>query len=164
VAARVDPSDVVQETLAEAARRLSDYLRTLPLPFYPWLRRLAWEHLLRLHQRHLARKRSVLREEPQNDSPSDESVQELAGRLAAPSGTPSNRLIREELHARLRRALTELAVADREVLLLRYVEQLPVVEIAAVLGITEAAVKMRHRRALDRLSRLLAGDCAEGLG
>src|SRR5204862_1794322 len=39
VAARVDPSDVVQETLAVAARGLDDYLRDRPLPFFPWLRR-----------------------------------------------------------------------------------------------------------------------------
>jgi RNA polymerase sigma-70 factor (ECF subfamily) len=33
--ARVDPSDVVQEVLAEASRKLPDYLRQRPLPFYP---------------------------------------------------------------------------------------------------------------------------------
>ena len=38
IAARVDPSDVVQETLANAADKLSDYLRERPLPFSPWLR------------------------------------------------------------------------------------------------------------------------------
>src|SRR5438876_1331918 len=63
LAARVDPSDVVQEALLDAAGKLSGYLRTQPLPFYPWLRRLAWEHLVKLHERHRARKRSVLREE-----------------------------------------------------------------------------------------------------
>jgi RNA polymerase sigma-70 factor (ECF subfamily) len=46
--ARVDPSDVVQDTLAEADVKLADYARRRPLPFYPWLRRLAWEHLVRL--------------------------------------------------------------------------------------------------------------------
>ena len=34
LAARVDPSDVVQEALAEAARRLDGYLHERPLPFY----------------------------------------------------------------------------------------------------------------------------------
>src|SRR6516165_5011523 len=53
LAARVDPSDVVQETLAEAARNLADYLRERPIPFYPWLRRLAWERLVKLHRRHI---------------------------------------------------------------------------------------------------------------
>ena len=42
LAARVDPSDVVQESLAEAARTLDAYLRDRPLPFYPWLRQFAW--------------------------------------------------------------------------------------------------------------------------
>ena len=41
LAPRIDPSDVVQETLGEAAAKLSGYLRDRPLPFYPWLRRLA---------------------------------------------------------------------------------------------------------------------------
>jgi RNA polymerase sigma-70 factor (ECF subfamily) len=40
--ARVDLSDVVQDVLAVATRDLSDYLRTRPMPFYAWLRKLAW--------------------------------------------------------------------------------------------------------------------------
>src|SRR5437868_11122394 len=50
---RVDPSDVLQESLAEADRKLSDYARSRPLPFYPWLRELAWECMARLHRRHI---------------------------------------------------------------------------------------------------------------
>src|SRR5205823_1977016 len=62
---RVDPSDVLQESLAEADRKLSDYSRCRPLPFYPWLRELAWEAMARLHRRHIqAGRRSVRREEP----------------------------------------------------------------------------------------------------
>src|SRR4029077_10691431 len=64
LAARVDPSDVVQEALADAAQSLSDYLKTRPLPFSPWLRRFAWERLLQLHRYHLqAQRRSVDREQ-----------------------------------------------------------------------------------------------------
>src|SRR4051794_39451684 len=64
LAARVDPSDVVQEALTEAAGRLSDYLRQRPLPFYPWLRQFAADRLVELRRQHLqAAKRSVLREE-----------------------------------------------------------------------------------------------------
>src|SRR5262249_40076711 len=64
LAARADPSDVVQETLAEAAAQLDRYLQERPLPFYPWLRQMALRRLIDLNRRHLqARRRSVIREE-----------------------------------------------------------------------------------------------------
>ena len=53
LAARIDPSDIVQEVLAEANWKLYRYLRDHPLPFYPWLRQLAWEQLATLHRRHV---------------------------------------------------------------------------------------------------------------
>src|SRR5450755_3859141 len=59
LASRVDPSDVVQEALADAAKKFAAYLRDRPLPFYPWLRRLAWERLVKLHAQHTAGKRNV---------------------------------------------------------------------------------------------------------
>ena len=63
LAARLDPSDVVQEALADAARDLPDYLRTRPMAFYPWLRQLAWDRLVRLHRHHIdTGRRSVDRE------------------------------------------------------------------------------------------------------
>ncbi len=49
VRARVDPSDVVQEALAEAARALPQYLRDRPLPFLAWLRQFAFQRLAELH-------------------------------------------------------------------------------------------------------------------
>src|SRR5437899_6033025 len=65
LAARVDPSDVVQESLLEAANRLPEYLRDRPLPFYPWLRRIAADRLADAHRRHCrASRRSIEREEP----------------------------------------------------------------------------------------------------
>src|SRR5262245_3376068 len=80
--ARIDPSDVVQEVLADAAGGLSDYLRRRPLPFYPWLRQLAWDRLVELHRKHVgARRRSVTREEPGVLDLPDDSVAELASRL-----------------------------------------------------------------------------------
>jgi RNA polymerase sigma-70 factor (ECF subfamily) len=154
LAARVDPSDVVQDALTDAASQLSDYLRERPVAFYPWLRRLAWEHLVRLHQRHLhAHRRSVLREE-QLALP-DESALELARRLLGSGTSPSGRLVRKEVRRRVQDALEQLSERDREILVLRYLEGLTTREAAAVLGITEGAAKVRHLRALERLRGLL---------
>jgi RNA polymerase sigma-70 factor (ECF subfamily) len=160
--ARVDPSDVVQDTLAEADVKLGDYARRRPLPFYPWLRRLAWEHLIRLHRRHVvARRRSVSREELPPAPLPEASAWELASRLAARGSSPSARLRRDELRSRLRQALARLGDNDREALVLRYLEDLSPGEIAAVLGLTEPAVKMLQLRALQRLRELLGDDLEE---
>jgi RNA polymerase sigma-70 factor, ECF subfamily len=156
MAARVDPSDVVQDALADAARNLSDYLKTRPLPFYPWLRQFAWERLLQLHRFHLrAQRRSVGREQLRIFDLPDDSEIALAARLVNSGSSPSGRMLRAELRERVRTALDGLEPRDREVLVLRYLEQLATKDIAAVLGISEAAVKTRHRRALERLRRRL---------
>jgi RNA polymerase sigma-70 factor (ECF subfamily) len=154
IAARVDPSDVVQEALADAARKLPDYLRQRPLPFYPWLRHLAWERLIVVYRQHVqAQKRSVTREQRQVLPLADESAMELAGRLLGGS-SPISRLLRNELRDRVQALLTELPPNDREVLVLRHLEQLSIAEMAAVLGISEGAVKVRHLRALQRFRDL----------
>jgi RNA polymerase sigma-70 factor (ECF subfamily) len=155
---RVEPSDVLQAALADAAQRLADYARRRPLPFYPWLRRLAWERLVQAHRRHVrAHRRSVRREEPGGLPLPDESGWDLATRLAARGSSPSQRLRHGEQRRRVQEALAGLGEADREVLVLRYLEDLSTGEIAAVLGLTESAVKMRQLRALQRL-RAVLGD------
>jgi RNA polymerase sigma-70 factor (ECF subfamily) len=162
LSARVDPSDVVQETLAEAARRLEEYLHRPPLPFYPWLRQIALNRLLDLRRRHLrAAKRSVVREEPGVLSLPDESAAELAARLIDLGSSPSQHLLHEEQRERVRAALGRLPAADREVLVLRHLEQMPAREVAAVLGVGEGAVRMRLVRALGRLRDLIDQDLEE---
>lgn len=164
LATRVDPSDVVQEVLLEASRKMDRYLRERPLPFFSWLRALAGEHLATLHRRHVrARGRSVLREEPGILNLPDESAAELAARLVTSSTSPTQRAIRQELRERVRQALEQLRERDREVLVLRNLEQLSVADTAEVLGIGVAAVKVRHMRALERLHALLTEEDEEEL-
>ena len=156
--ARVDPSDVVQEALADAAGHLDDYLRDRPLPFYPWLRQFAWERVAKAHRDHIhARRRSILREGPDMPLP-DESVRQLAHRLLASGTSPSRRLIRQEQREQVRAALAELEPRDREILVMRHLEQMETPEIAVSLGISEGAVRNRQYRALMRLRSLLEGE------
>jgi RNA polymerase sigma-70 factor (ECF subfamily) len=163
LAARLDPSDVVQEALAEADRRLDGYLKERPLPFYPWLRQLAWDRLGHEHRRHLrAGKRSVRREEGYPGGLPAGSAAELAERLLDQGTGPSEALRRQERRQRVRRALAALDEDEREVLALRYLEQLSAREVAAVLGVGEGAAKKRALRALERLRGLLETDTSEG--
>lgn len=155
--ARIDPSDVVQIVLAEAAQKMVSF-RNPPEQFYSWLRQLTWDELARLRRDHIqAKKRSVAREEDQwKNRIADESVLQLAEHLATEQLGPGSRLVREELRNRVQAALTQLAPQDREVLVLRFLEQLNIEDTAAALGISESAVKSRQFRAVDRLGKLLS--------
>ncbi len=156
--ARVDPSDVVQETLMIAYRKLPGYLQQQPIPFYPWLRQIAWNRLVDLHRRHIkASKRSVTREEDWEMALSEHSTNQLADRLMARGLSPSHGAMREELRCRIQVALARLPTLYREVLVMRQLEQLSITEIAAALGIAEGTVKSRHFRALEKI-RVLLGD------
>jgi RNA polymerase sigma-70 factor (ECF subfamily) len=156
LAARVDPSDVVQEALAKAYPRLDEYLRNPSLPFYPWLRQFTWDCLVDLHRRHVkAERRSVKCEEISTPGLSSESVLRLSQRLMSRGSSPSNHMIRQELRDRLHAALAKLSPSDREILVMRNLDQMPAADIAAVLGIKEGTVRVRHLRALERLRTLL---------
>lgn len=157
LSARLDPSDVVQETFVEVAKRLAGYAKDPPLPFYPWLRKIAWERLVNLHEHHIqVQKRTITAEEEYAEMAlPDESVMRLASQLSVSGTSPSRQLMKKEMRTQMRGALAQLPPHDREVLVLRYLEEMSLSETAAVLEISEGAVSMRQLRALLQLRKLL---------
>ncbi len=157
LAARIDASDVVQDVLLEAHRRLGDYLRDPAMPFHLWLRHIAKDHVIDAHRRHRqAQRRSLDREQPLVPAGlADHSSFELAGQILDQELTPASAAIRRELQRRLDAAIAALDADDREVILLRHGEQLSNQEVAAALGLTEAAASMRYLRAVRRLRAAL---------
>jgi RNA polymerase sigma-70 factor (ECF subfamily) len=158
LAPRLDASDVVQDALVEAHKRLAKYARRREIPFYPWLRAIAWDKLIEMKRRHIAAEKRTVRREVSALGLSGDSEMILIDRLAATTGTPSDHLIRREVSARIREAIAQLPPLDREVIVLRHLEELSFPETAAVLGLSESAVYSRYRRALERLHRLLHED------
>jgi RNA polymerase sigma-70 factor, ECF subfamily len=152
VRARVDPSDVVQEALTDAARRLPDFLKRRPMPFHLWVRKAAYERALKARRAHRAECRDVGREAP----PPDESSLALARSLACLRPTPNEVVEGQEAAERVTRALADLSEADREVLLLRQVDDLPYEEIGVLLDIDPTAARQRYGRAIIRLEQALA--------
>jgi RNA polymerase sigma-70 factor (ECF subfamily) len=113
--ARVDPSDIVQETHLEAVRALPDYLDRRPMPFRLWLRKTAQQRLQVARRRHAqAARRAVSREVPLPE----ESSLFLARGFLATGSTPSQQLERRDLTQRVRQAVSRLSESDQEVLLL----------------------------------------------
>ena len=157
LARRVDASDVVQDVLLEASRRLPEFVREAKMPFPLWLRQLARDRIIDMHRRHrAASRRSVDREQPlAGGGFADRSSFDLAAQLRDRELTPAAATIRRELHRRFLDALDELSDEDREVILLRHVEHLGNTEVAEALGLTPPAAGMRYLRALRRLRSIL---------
>ena len=159
IAARADASDVVQDALNNAYNRLPQYFAGPQMPFYIWLRRIAFDRLMDLYDAHVeAGKRSVLREQNNLPSPNDESVSQLANSIAASSLNPSRRAIAAETYARIQAGLLQLRPGDREVLVMRYLEHMEIEDIAVALEISKTAVTSRHLRAVQRLRELLGNE------
>jgi len=162
LAARVDPSDVLQEALVEASGTLAGFVRDRPVPFYSWLRRLTLLHLSWSHRFHLgSRKRCAARDVGLGTRPSATSSAFAFDRLPGDGTSPSQNAVRDEECEQVRAVLDQLECLDRTFLELRYVERLSLAEIADRLGIGSSAVKMRHLRALKRFRGLLEGPRAE---
>jgi RNA polymerase sigma-70 factor, ECF subfamily len=153
VAARVDASDILQETYMEAVRRLPSYLDQEAMPFYLWLHWIAREKVIELHRRHLgAAKRSAQHEVPLMPVDSSaELVSALIGRLPS----PSQELAKAELAERLRQAMERLDADDRDLIIWRHFEQLSTRDMAMLLNITAAAANKRCLRAVEQLRKFL---------
>ena len=155
---RVDVSDVVQEVLVEASRRLQAYLENPVMSFHLWIRQIAKDRIIDAHRRHrVSAKRSIDREQPMAVA-TDQSTLELAAQLADPELTPAAAVAQRELAMHVQQAIDRLDDRDREVILMRHYEQLSNQEIAEALGLTEPAASMRYLRALKKLRRLLDTD------
>lgn len=162
---RVDVSDVVQEVLVEAHRRLRDYLRQPTLSFHLWLRQITRDRIIDAHRRHrVSGKRSVDREQPvQGGGFDDRSTQDLAAQLCDPELTPASAAVQREMARRVTEAVHQLGEQDFEIIAMRHYEQLSNQDVAQALGLSEPAASMRYLRAVRRLRALLGGEgSAEG--
>jgi RNA polymerase sigma-70 factor (ECF subfamily) len=154
---RVDASDIVQDVLLEANRRLTDYLANPTMPFRLWLRHMARDRLIDAHRRHrVAASRSLDREVPLV-APDDggRSAADLAVNIADRELTPAAAATWHELERRFAAAVEQLDEADRQIVLLKHFEHLSTAEAATALGLSKPAAGMRYLRAMRRLRVLL---------
>jgi RNA polymerase sigma-70 factor (ECF subfamily) len=154
---RVDPSDVIQESLIDAARRLPEYAKNPSMPFFLWLRFLTGQRLMEQHRRHLgAQARDAGREiSLYRGAFPETTTADLAAHFLGKLSSPSHVAIRIEQKIRLQEALNTLEPLDREILALRHFEQLSNGEAAEVLQLDKSAASKRYTRALVRLKAVL---------
>ncbi len=121
--------DLVQETLAKVYDRMCRRIGRIDNP-------AAYAQTALVRTFISARRRRSSMEMPYADLPDSPGLD--------PAGASDLRLV-------LREAMAELAPVDRAVLVLRYVEDLSVEEVAGRLGLSPGAVRNRSMRALARM-------------
>lgn len=156
---RVDASDIVQDVMVEASRRLDDYLANPVMPFHLWVRHIARDRIIDAHRRHrVSAKRSVDREQAMAiPGGMDQSSIILVRELMDGERSPASQVIEQELSGLVEGAIANLEELDAEVIVMRHYEQLTNQEIALALGLTEPAASMRYLRAIKRLRELMQG-------
>jgi RNA polymerase sigma-70 factor, ECF subfamily len=154
---RVEPSDVVQQTLLEA------HLQAAKLPAVAeertaWLR-TALANNIRDARKNLRRqKRDVTRERSLEDQ-LQASSQQLDGKLAALQSSPSRQAMRNEDLLRLADALWKLPEGQHEVIVLHHLQGWTLSQTARRLDKTDAAVAGLLHRGLRKLRELLCESC-----
>jgi RNA polymerase sigma-70 factor (ECF subfamily) len=155
---RVDVSDVLQDVMVEANRRLQNYLEQPQMAFHLWLRQIAKDRIIDAHRRHrVSAKRSVDKEQPLGAPSGDhESAMLLAQNLRDPEMTPAAAVAQQEMVRCVEDAIGQLDEQDCEIIVMRHYEHLSNQDVAQALGLSEPAASMRYLRAMRRLRELLA--------
>jgi RNA polymerase sigma-70 factor (ECF subfamily) len=152
--ARLDASDVVQQTLLEAYRKRTQFRGQSEAEMASWLRRMLIHNLADVLRDAGRAKRDVALERSL-EAALNESSARLQDCLASPQSSPSEQAIRNEELFQLAEALIQLPDLQREAVVLHHLQGYTLAETARQLGKSEAAVAGLLHRGLKRLQELL---------
>ena len=143
---RAEAEDLFQQTWLRVAQKIQSFdpRRNFDAWLFTLARNLALDHLRRVRPESL-------------DEPLSENfpVDTRGNQLPSKERTPLDRAIEEQRASRLIAAMDEIPVAFREVLTLRFEEEMKLEEIAEIQGVPLSTVKSRLHRSMDRIRLLL---------
>ena len=154
VVGRVGPSDVVQDTFANACKGLLGFGGATEPEFRAWLRMILERRIANVHRDHLATEKRDANRERRLESGQSGPVQPID--LAAPLDSPSGQLMAMERNEALDKALQQLRDEEKLVIDLR-LEDPPWTwsAIGERIGKQEDAARKVFARALEKLRDFL---------
>jgi RNA polymerase sigma-70 factor (ECF subfamily) len=150
LAMRIDPEGVVQDAYIRARSRWQA-LSPKPADLDVWVYGQVIDRLTERIRSVLGPEQNVDRDIPWLDG----SAAPLAERLADSQTGPTSALSRAERCEVVREALEKLDPVDREILALRYFDDLNFVQIGAIVGLSQGAATKRGLRAMIKLRDLI---------
>jgi len=146
--AHLESQDLLQATLLKSYSRLNDFRGGDPAALMAWLAAIA---------RHEVADQVDFQRRQRRDLARETGLGLEAEAVPAPVRSALSQAIWGEQAARLEAALEALPEPQREVIVLRKLEELSFAEIAARLGASEDACRMRFARAMAALTVRLGG-------
>ena len=156
--AKVDASDLVQQTLMDAHRDFSQFAGTTEQEWLAWLRKILAHNTGDAYRHFAADKRQIQREFSLQSAANGGSQADSQGLWfdpASPGDTPSQIILGQEQELAVAEAISQLPDDYREVVFLRNVQRLPFDEVAVRMERSRPAVQMLWMRALHRLREIL---------
>jgi RNA polymerase sigma-70 factor (ECF subfamily) len=154
---KVDADDLVQETFLEVHRQIANFRGTTQAEFLAWVRKILAGQLALTIRRYLGTKGRDATLERELAVQLDQSSEVLDRGLVASQSTPSQQVSRREQGVLLAESLDKLPKDYREVIILRHLEDLPLVEVARRMDRTEDSVQKLWVRALVNLRKQMVG-------
>jgi RNA polymerase sigma-70 factor, ECF subfamily len=153
--AKVDASDLVQESLLDAYRDFRGFRGTTEAEWLAWLKQIVTHNAANFVRHYGTTAKRKVGREVSLSVPAD------AGSAPSrdppdPGESPSEQIVRKELEWQVAEALGRLTEDHREVILLRNLERLPFDEVAARMSRSRPAAQMLWMRAMQALQLVLA--------
>ena len=162
--ARYEPEDVLQQTYIQVLKEIAHFEDRGPNSFVNWVFTILDHKLIDVRRTAHRQARSVTREMPAEIAGPSKSYLSLLDYVYADSASPSRVVRRDEAIGAMLACVSGLSESHRQVLQLRFLDGLPVAEVAQRLGKTDGAVVALTKRALDALRKAMdrLGDFTRG--
>ena len=154
IQAKVDSSDLIQQTLMEAHQGFPNFSGQTEGEWIAWLKQILKHNATDFVRRFGAAKRRVTLEVAISNG-NDSTYFRAAPELSSGGESPSQVMVRREQEIEISEALATLPDAYQEVIVLRNIQRLPFDEIAERMERSRPATQMLWMRALKKLQAQL---------